>query len=314
MLCRRVAARPGGDDLEENGAMRLVSLLPSATEIVYALGLGDQLVGVTFECDEPPTARLEKTVVVGGRDTRGMTPAEIDEYVKGQLAAGGDLYTLHAGALAGLDPELILTQDLCRVCALPSGQVSGALDHLGCRADVLSLDPYTLDEVLGTILAIGERTGVPERAERLVAGLRSRLDAVAAAVAGRPRPRVAVVEWVDPPFTAGHWVPDLVAAAGGEPVAARPGAKSVQTTWAEFAAAAPDLVLVTPCGFHLDPAAEQARAVARHLPGVPVWALDADALVVRPGPRLVDGVEVIAAILHPGAFPPPAATAAVRVS
>ena len=199
-----------------------------------------------------PRARLEKTVVVGGRDTRGMTPAEIDEYVKGQLAAGGDLYTLHAGALAGLDPELILTQDLCRVCALPSGQVSGALDHLGCRADVLSLDPYTLDEVLGTILAIGERTGVPERAERLVAGLRSRLDAVAAAVAGRPRPRVAVVEWVDPPFTAGHWVPDLVAAAGGEPVAARPGAKSVQTTWAEFAAAAPDLVLVTPCGFHLD--------------------------------------------------------------
>src|SRR5215468_780945 len=143
--------------------MRLVSLLPSATEIVYSLGLGDDLVAVTFECDEPPAARRDKTVVVGGRDTRGMTPAEIDAYVTGQLAAGGDLYTLHADALAGLEPELILTQDLCRVCALPSGQVSDALGYLGCRADVLSLDPYTLDEVLGTILAVGARTGVADR-------------------------------------------------------------------------------------------------------------------------------------------------------
>ncbi len=293
--------------------MRLVSLLPSATEIVYALGLDDELVGVTFECDEPPAARVDKAVVVGGRDTRGLTPVEIDEYVKGQLAAGGDLYTLHAEALAGLDPQLILTQDLCRVCALPSGQVSDALDYLGCRADVLSLDPYTLDEVLGTILAVGARTGVNERAGRLVAELRDRLAAVGAAVAGRPRPRVAVVEWVDPPFTAGHWVPDMVIAAGGEPVAARPGERSVQTTWAEFSAAAPDLALVTPCGFHLDGAAAQARAVAEKLPGIPVWALDGDGLVVRPGPRLVDGVETIAAILHPGAMPPPAPTAARRV-
>jgi iron complex transport system substrate-binding protein len=293
--------------------MRLVSLLPSATEIVYALGLGDHLVGVTFECDEPPTARVDKTVVVGGRDTRGMTPAEIDEYVKGELAAGGDLYTLHADALAQLDPHLILTQDLCRVCALPSGQVSDALDYLGCRADVLSLDPYTLDEVLDTIIAVGARTGVEERAGKLVATLRDRLAAVAAAVAGRPRPRVAVVEWVDPPFTAGHWVPDMVTAAGGEPVAARPGARSVQATWVEFAAAAPDVVLVTPCGFHLDGAAAQAQIVARNLPGVPVWALDGDGLVVRPGPRLIDGVETIAAILHPGALPEPVSTAATRV-
>src|SRR6185369_15090990 len=190
--------------------MRVVSLLPSATEIVYALGLGDQLVGVTFECDEPPTARVDKTVVVGGRDTRGMTPAQIDDYVRSQLGAGGDLYTLHADALADLRPDLILTQDLCRVCALPSGQVTDALDYLGCRADVVSLDPYTLDEVLGTMLAVGARAGVPERANDLVLGLRARLARVAAAVVGRPRPRVAVVEWVDPPFPAGHWVPDLV--------------------------------------------------------------------------------------------------------
>ncbi len=294
--------------------MRVVSLLPSATEIVYALGLGDDLVGVTFECDEPPSARVDKTVVVGGRDTRGMTPGEIDDYVKGQLGAGGDLYTLHAGALAGLDPELILTQDLCRVCALPSDHVSDALDHLGCRADVLSLDPYSLEEVLGTFLAVGAAAGVPERGRALVAALRARLDRVAAAVAGRPRPRVVVVEWVDPPFTAGHWVPDLVRAAGGEPVAARPGARSVQTTWAELAGAAPDVVLVTPCGFHLDGATGQARRVVPHFPGAAVWAIDGDGLVVRPGPRLVDGVEAIAAVLHPGAVPAAPAGAVARVA
>ncbi|GAA3338136.1 cobalamin-binding protein [Amorphoplanes nipponensis] len=294
--------------------MRLVSLLPSATEIVYALGLGDDLVGVTFECDEPPQARREKTVVVGGRDTRGLAPGEIDAYVKEQLAAGGDLYTLHAGALAELDPELILTQDLCRVCALPSGHVSDALDHLGCRADVLSLDPYTLAEVLETFLAVGARAGVLPRAEELVAGLRQRLATVAAAVAGRPRPRVAVVEWVEPPFTAGHWVPDLVTAAGGRPVAARPGARSVQTTWAELAAGEPEIVLVTPCGFRLDGAAAQAAGIAAHFPGAQVWAIDGDALVVRPGPRLIDGVEAIAAILHPGAVPAPPPGAIARVA
>ena len=132
--------------------MRLVSLLPSATEIVYALGLGDDLAGVTFECDEPPSARAEKTIVVGGRDTSGMTAGEIDQYVRSRLAAGEDLYTLHARALAGLAPDLILTQDLCRVCALPSGPVSDALDYLGCHADVLTLDPRSLDEVLDSIL------------------------------------------------------------------------------------------------------------------------------------------------------------------
>jgi len=294
--------------------MRLVSLLPSATEIVYALGLDDDLVGVTFECDEPPTARRDKAVVVGGRDTRGMTPVEIDSYVKGRMAAGDDLYTLHADALADLAPDLILTQDLCRVCALPSGQVSDALDYLGCRADVLSLDPYTLDEVLDTFVAVGERTGVPDRAGVLVAGLRRRLAAVAAAVAGADAPRVAVVEWVDPPFTAGHWVPDLVSAAGGNPVAARPGARSTQTTWDAFAAAGPDVVLVAPCGFRLDGAARQARVVADRIPGVPVWALDGDSLVVRPGPRLIDGVETIAAVLHPDRVPAVPVGTATRVA
>lgn len=138
-----------------------------------------------------------------------MAPGDIDRYVRSRLAAGEDLYTLHARALAGLAPDLIVTQDLCRVCALPSGQVSDALDYLGCRAEVLTLDPHSLDEVLDSIVTVGQRAGTPERAAVLVDGLRDRLFIVASLVAGRGRPRVAVVEWVDPPFTAGHWVPDL---------------------------------------------------------------------------------------------------------
>jgi iron complex transport system substrate-binding protein len=280
--------------------VRVVSLLPSATEIVYALGLGEQLVGVTFECDEPASARRDKTVVVGGRDTSGMSPAAIDAYVRARLDAGQDLYTLHADALAALAPELILTQDLCRVCALPSGHVEDALDYLGCTAEVISLDPHSLDEVLATILTVGQHAGAQPRAEQLVASLRARLAAVADRVAGSYWPAVAVIEWVDPPFTAGHWVPDLVTAAGGRPVAACPGGYSVQASWDQIAAARPEVVVVAPCGFHLDGAAAQAELAARQLPGVPVWAIDADGLVVRPGPRLVDGVEALASILHPG--------------
>ena len=285
--------------------MRVVSLLPSATEIVYALGLDDQLVGVTFECDEPSRARQDKTVVIGGRDTSGMTPGAIDAYVRDQLAAGQDLYTLRADSLAALAPELILTQDLCRVCALPAGQVTDALDYLGCTAEVVSLDPRRLDDVLATILTIGRHAGAPQRAEDLVAALRRRLAAVADRVCGQVaaghRPAVAVVEWVDPPFTAGHWVPDLVTAAGGRPVAAKAGGRSEPASWEQIAAARPDLVVVAPCGFGLDDAAAQAEQAVRQLPGIPVWAIDADGLVVRPGPRLVDGVEALAAIVHPEA-------------
>jgi iron complex transport system substrate-binding protein len=280
--------------------VRVVSLLPSATEIVYALGLGDQLVGVTFECDEPESARRDKTVVVGGRDTSGMSPAAIDAYVRDQIAAGNDVYTLDAGSLAALAPEVILTQDLCRVCAMPAGHVRQALDYLGCTADVVTLDPHTLDDVLETILTVGRRTHTMEQAERLVAALRRRLTNVADRVAGGHRPSVAVIEWVDPPFTAGHWVPDLVKAAGGEPVTGHAGSRSTQTTWDTVAAAQPDVVVVAPCGFGLDAAADQAAMVSRQLPGVPVWAIDANGIVVRPGPRLVDGVEALAAILHPG--------------
>jgi iron complex transport system substrate-binding protein len=279
--------------------VRIVSMLPSATEIVYALGLDDDLVGVTFECNEPARARLEKRIVVGGRDTSGMTPGDIDRYVRDQLAAGDDLYTLDAGALAEIAPDVILTQDLCRVCALPTTHVEDALDYLGCRADVISLDPHTLEAVLDSITSVGKRLGVEQRADQLVAGLRARLDAVASRVAALPRPRVAVLEWIDPPFTGGHWVPDLICAAGGQPVASDAGEDSRERRWDEIDDARPDLVLVSPCGFDLDGAAAQALVVAEQLPGVPVWAIDADGLVVRPGPRLVEGVEAIAAALHP---------------
>jgi iron complex transport system substrate-binding protein len=294
--------------------MRVVSLLPSATEIVYALGLGDDLVGVTFECDEPPSARRDKVIVVGGQDTSGMTPAEIDADVRRRLAAGEDLYTLHTGALAALAPQLILTQDLCRVCALPTDHVEDALDYLGCQADVVSLDPHSLDDVLDTFLTVGRRAGAADPARELVASLRARLATTADRVAGRPRPKVAVVEWVDPPFTAGHWVPDVISAAGGTPVTARAGTHSVQTSWEEIGTAGPDLVLVAPCGFHLDGAARQAAVVVDQLPGVPVWAIDADGLVVRPGPRLVDGVEAIAGVLHPDRMHAPTPTAIRRVA
>jgi iron complex transport system substrate-binding protein len=291
--------------------MRIVSLLPSATEIVYALGLDDALVGVTFECDEPAIARQDKAIVVGGRDTSAMAPGEIDAYVRAQAAAGADLYHLNEGALAGLDPDLILTQDLCWVCALPSGTVADALRHLGCSAEVLALDPHSLPDVLESIRQVGAATGVAGRADALVASLRARLDGVAAAVAGRPRPRVAVVEWVDPPFPGGHWIPDLVTAAGGEPVAGLPGARSHAITWDDVADARPDIVMVAPCGFHLDGAVAQAAQVAEKLPVPAVWAIDGDGLIVRPGPRLVDGVEALASVLHPGVVP--ARPAAVRL-
>ena len=179
---------------------------------------------------------------------------------------------------------------------------------------MLTLDPHSLDEVLETILAVGRRAGAAGRASELVARLRARLSQVAARVAGRPRPKVAVVEWVDPPFTAGHWVPDLVTAAGGTPVAARLGEPSEPVSWPEIAAAAPDLVVVAPCGYHLAGAAEQARVAARALPGLPVWAIDADGIIVRPGPRLVTGAEALAAVLHPDATAPAPPGAIQRVA
>jgi iron complex transport system substrate-binding protein len=283
--------------------MRIVSLLPSTTEIVFDLGLEDDLLGVTFECNFPPRARVGREIVVGGMDTKHLQPDEIDALVRSRLAAGDELYSLDETALARCNPDLILSQDLCRVCAVPSGNVDEAVERLGCHAQVLQVDPQTLDEVIDSIATIADAAGVPERGRAVVASLHTRLDAVAHTVASLPGervpPTVFVLEWVDPPFLGGHWVPDLVRAAGGEPILSRAGEKSIPTTWEEIEAADPDHILVAPCGYDLEGASTQARIVLDRMPvRATVWAIDADAVVVRPGPRLVDGVEAIAGAIH----------------
>jgi iron complex transport system substrate-binding protein len=295
--------------------VRIVSLLPSATEILFLLGLDEQVVGVTFECDFPDEARSKRVVSTSALPS-GLSPAEIDAVVKERMAAGEDLYRLDRGAFAELDPTLVLTQDLCAVCAVDVTEVDDALAYLGCRADVLTLDPSTLDEILDSVLTVGATTGTSDRAGEIVASCRARLAAVATAVAGAPRRPTLVLEWTDPPFTAGHWVPDLVTAAGGQAVLARPGANSVGVPWADIADCGAEVVIVAPCGFRLDGAhdlASKVRDAGVLPPDAELWAVDADAFVVRPGPRVTEGVETFAAILHPDRAGPPEPTAARRV-
>jgi iron complex transport system substrate-binding protein len=284
--------------------VRIVSLLPSTTEILFAIGAGDRVVGVTFECDHPAEAR-SRAIVSTSTLPSGLSPAAIDVAVKERMAAGEDLYRLDEGALRDLDPEIVVTQDLCAVCAVDVANVDAALAHLGCFADVVTLDPMRLDDVLDSITRLGQVTGCDQRAGELVADLRRRLDRVAAAVQGERRPRMAVVEWTDPLFSAGHWVPDLVDAAGATPLLGEAGGRSVQLEPGAVLDAAPDIVIVAPCGYRLDGAVELAstlHATGALPPSAEVWAVDADAMFVRPGPRLVDGVETLAAIAHPDAW------------
>lgn len=280
--------------------MRIVSLLPSATEILFALGAGDDVVGVTFECDMPPAAR-ERRIVSSTALPEGLDPAGIDAFVSAATARGEDLYRLDADALLGLDADLVVTQDLCAVCAIDVDTVSGALAHLGCTADVVTMDPHTLDDVLTSIVVLGRATGHRSAAEALVLDLRRRLDGVARATAARTtRPRVVVLEWTDPPYAPGHWIPEMVALAGGECVLGTAGERSVRTTFDDVRTARPDLIVVAPCGYDRDGAQAQADALvaAGLLPvGVPVHAVDANGLWARPGPRLVDGVEDLARVL-----------------
>ena len=262
--------------------MRIVSLLPSTTEIVFDLGLADQLLGVTFECNFPAEARVGREIVVGGMDTKHLTPIEIDTMVRERLARGDELYSLDDAALARCNPDLILSQDLCRVCAVPSGEVDAAVARLNCNATVLQIDPHTLLEVIASVQTVADAAGVPERGQALTKALHDRLDQLALRVAthlqGAPRPTVFMLEWVDPPFVGGHWVPDIVTAGGGEPVLAIPGGRSVPTTWDEIAAADPDHIIVSPCGYGLDGAIAQTRDILDLLPArAKVWAIDADA-------------------------------------
>jgi iron complex transport system substrate-binding protein len=280
--------------------MRIVSLLPSTTEILFALGAGDDVVGVTFECDTPVEART-RTIVSTSAMPTGMSPAEIDAYVVGAVADGVDLYHLEADALRALDPTLVVTQDLCAVCAVDVTTVDAALAHLGCTAEVLTVDPHTLEEVLESVLLLGRATGRDAAAAELVQSLRQRMAAVWRGTMGFTRPRVAVLEWTDPPYSPGHWIPEMVELAGGESVLGAPGRKSTRIEWDDLHAARPDVVVVAPCGFDRAGAQAQAdRLVSDGLipNGAVVHAVDADGMWARPGPRLVYGVEELAGVLH----------------
>lgn len=291
-------------------AERIVSLLPSATEILWFLGLGERVVGVTYECNEPPEAALLPQVT----DTiipPGAPPAEIDRIISAAMAEGSELYRLDRDLLLSLDADLIVTQDLCRVCALPAGDVDAALADLGCDSEVFSYDPMTLTQVMDEIDRLAAWAGAPPTAGGKVADLRNRLAAISARVEERPRPKVLLLEWTDPPYTAGHWIPDQIVAAGGEPVLAHPGDRSEATSWESVAGCEADVLMVAPCGFDAAAAQEQLAVVVQR-PEVAAldavrygrtFAIDADAFVVRPGPRLIDGVEAMARLLHPTAFP-----------
>ena len=281
--------------------MRIVSLLPSTTEILFAIGAGDDVVGVTFECDFPAEA-LTRRIVSTSVMPEGLSPAEIDAFVVAAMARGDDLYHLDEGALTGLDADLVVTQDLCAVCAVDVTVVGDALAHLGCTAEVLTIDPHSMDEVFESILVLGRTTGREPAAASLVEALRARLEAVRRRVADLPRPRVMLLEWTDPPYAPGHWVPEMVEAAGGGPLLGKAGEKSERVTWEAVHAARPEVVVVAPCGYDLAGAtalADQHVASGILPAGVPVHPVDANAAWARPGTRLVDGVEELAALLHP---------------
>jgi iron complex transport system substrate-binding protein len=283
--------------------VKIVSLLPSATEILFALGLGDQLSGVSFECDYPAAARSVPVVSGTVLPTDGSLGAQtIDAEVSARIAAGEPIYTLDDALIRAIDPDLIVAQDLCQVCAVPSGAVEEALDVIGCHSAVVSLDPGRLDDVIDCIGAVGAATGTEVRATELMAELRARVDAVRRRVRGRHRPRVLVLEWPDPPFNAGHWVPDMVEAAGGEALLAAGGERSQRITWQQIAREDIDVTVFMPCGFDLDGAVAQAesflgRPEAARLGRI--YAVDANAYFSRPGPRVVDGVELLGVLLHP---------------
>jgi iron complex transport system substrate-binding protein len=303
--------------------MKVVSLLPSATEIVYALGLGDDLVGVTDECDYPPEA-VTKPVVSRSALPQGrpLSAREIDEAVRGRLDAKQPLYVLDTDLLRREQPDVVLTQDLCRVCAVPSGQVQQALDMIGLPdAKVISLDPNTLDEVIAQIEVVGKMLERAEEAAELTETLRARIARVKEIAARLPMLNVFCMEWSDPPFAAGHWVPEMVEAAAGVNLLSEKAGPARQVTHREIRDANPEAIVFMPCGYYLEEAEEEAPGVFEHAelretPAVRngnVFAVDATSYYSRPGPRIVDGLEILAWALHPDAYPEPAEGTISRV-
>jgi iron complex transport system substrate-binding protein len=302
--------------------LKIVSLLPSATELIYELGLGDALEGVTFECDHPAEARSKPVISDTALPTeRPLGPGEIDDLVTEHMQRKEPLYVLDKERIAGIQPDVILTQDLCRVCAVPSGQVEDALEELGCRSNVVSMDPQGLDDILDSFVEVGRVTGTEPRARELVDSLRDRIEAVRAAAARLPAIRTMCTEWFDPPFVGGHWIPEMVGIAGGETLLNEPGQRSRTATWREIAEAGPEVIVHMPCGYYLEDAEEEAkrlydvpelRETAAHSRGT-IFATDASSYFSRPGPRIVDGLEILAWAIHPDGFPEPPRGTIVRV-
>lgn len=286
-------------------AQTIVSLLPSATEILFAIGAGDRLVGVTHECDYPEAATKLPHLTASSLPSAGSA-AEIDRHVRRALHAGSSLYSLDADLLERLAPELIVTQELCEVCAVSYEIVTRSARRLSTDPRIISLEPSSLDDVFETIVALGRLTDRVAPAEELVARLRERVAAVAERTRGYDKPRVLVLEWTDPPMSGGHWTPGLVELAGGTPLLGNPGANSRVLQWSEIVAADPDVIVVAPCGFDLD----KTEAAMQELQRVDEWralravqqkrayAVDGNAYVNRPGPRLVDTIEIFAGLFH----------------
>ena len=296
--------------MSDAAAQRIVSFLPAATEMIYALGLGDRLAGVTHECDYPPEAR-HKPVVVSSVLPDGLTQHEIDEAVSARLKNGQSLYEADAEALTRIAPDLIITQDLCSVCAPSGNEISQLLKVLPKKPQILWLTPKNLDGIFDNLREIGNATGRVAKAEALVAELRRQLELIGRAVAtDGTRPRILFMEWLDPVYCSGHWVPEMVRWAGGIDVLGRAGSESVRLAWGDVLDYAPELIIVAPCGFDLERAARSAEEMLpafpgwRSLPAVRssrVFAVDANSYFARPGPRVIDGTNLLAHLIHPEA-------------
>lgn len=288
---RDKAAARGGDGL------RIVSLLPSATEIVCALGLEDQLVGISHSCDFPETISDRPRLSRPRYDAHGLSSAEIDAAVRAAYRDYGSVYEIDVAAIEALHPDLILTQGICDVCAVPEKQVLASFPD----AQVLTLDAHDLAAIFASIRDVGCATAVSDRAEQLIADMKRRIAAVRERVAGRPRPRVLALEWLDPPYVPGHWVPELIDAAGGALLAGTARRSSYRMEWAELQALVPDIVLIMPCGFDLDETRREATRCRNELQalGGRTQVLDASAYFSRSGPRVVDGLEILASAIFP---------------
>ena len=285
--------------------MRIVSLVPSATEMLFALGLGPDVVAVTHECDYPAAA-LELPKITRDVLPSGLTSAQIDAAVKERTLAGESIYELDAEALHELEPDLLVTQALCSVCAVSYDDVRSIAEEISSQPIVISLDPHTVGEVLGDARTLAQATDSKDAAVELIQEASARIDRIRLAVRNGRRPRVAALEWLDPPFVAGHWTPQLIELAGGEDVLGFPGENSEERTWAEVEASQPDLVIVMPCGYDAEIAHREAEMHRDELVAIgaaEVVAVNASAYFSRPGPRIVDGLELLAHILHPELVP-----------